>query len=359
MKRIAVVMTVLGLAGLCLAACAPQDDSHWNKAFPEENVLKVPVSDTGQQTQGLSSLEQALVGDRADLHDLSFLVAFQINRQVEQILTTLWFVTRFEPSASVLEEGVIGEGEDEFHYDARAMWGPFPDDEGKDLEFILHAWRGVDDEDGRLTYIYFVAARPEGGTDDEWQVILLGGAKPFEGHEDRLGMVQLDMNTIQTLDPTEDDTGIVSFVYYQKADSHVVAAVGEGVWADDEHTTRTDATYFYGLAAEGYAVMEFDMDGNMDEAKEPALEHLHVSTGWLLANGNGRSDAVVSGGDLGELNATLTECWGSDLKQTYFHWFADSEPPLEVEDGESSACFIDQAIVIDVIDYQDIRDAFE
>ncbi len=359
----------LGLAvcfvsfGLCQIGCAPTDNIASGKAFmeafPEEDVLMLNTADDGQMSQGLASMKQSLVGERANLHDLSFGVAFAINFHARNILDVLWFITRFPPTQAVEEEGVIGDPGEEFHYNARATWGPFGDGEGKDLEFLLHVWRGVDEEDGRSTYLYFVAGRSDGAGDDAWVPFLVGGAKPFEaGFEGRHGLVQLDFDAIRSFDPTEDDVGVVSFIYIQSLEGHLVAAVGEGLWGDDSQTYVTDSTYTYGRSVEGWTVLEFDADGNVDEEGGEALEHLHVSTAWY--QGQGRSDAMVSGGDLGETSATNTQCWGVDLLQSYFHWVTQGvEPPVDFEDGPASACFLPNAVVIEDIDYEAIRTAFD
>jgi hypothetical protein len=352
----------LALVGLVLGGCGLdelQSGEAFRTAFPDEATLTIQNQELNQSESRLSSQSQALVGDRADLHDLSFLVAFQINRHARDILETVWFITRFQPSFAVAEQGVIGEPGEEFSYDARAIWGPFRDDEGKNLEFILHVWRGVDAQDGRRTFLYFIAGRPVGGTDDDWIVFLVGGSKPFEGQPDQMGVVELDMNAIGLLDPTEDDVGVFSFVYYQEADNHAVAATGEGVWNDETQSQTTDVNYFYGQSSQGYAVLEFDTNGDLEDDAGDALEHLHVTTGWLY-NGDGRSDAVVTGGDLGAATAVLAECWGADLRQDYFLFATDGlDPDVAAEDGEVSACFTGQPIDLPEIDYDAIRRAFD
>lgn len=362
MKKLISITAGLSMLSFMLLACARDDISSgeaFRPAFPDEDTLTIKTKSLTEKQDGLSNMGQALVGDRADLHDLSFAVAFQVNRYARNILEVVWFISRFQPSAAVEEDGVIGDPGDEFHYNARAIWGPFNDDEGKNLEYILHVWRGVDEQDGRTAFVYFIAGRPVGGTDDDWVPFLVGGAKPFDGNLNRFGLVQLDMNAVRTLDPTEDDVGVFSFVYVQEQDSHVVAATGEGVWSDDEHTATTDATYFYGRSSEGYAVLEFDTNSDIENDDGDALEHIHVSTGWLF-NGDGRSDAQVSGGDLGEAQANMTECWGGDHKQTYFLFDTEgADPEVNVEDGQVSSCFTPDPLVLPEIDYEAIRSAFD
>ncbi len=362
MKRFISIFASIAMLGVFVSACATDDISSgdaFRAAFPDEDTLTIKTKSLSEKQDSLTDMSQALVGDRADLHDLSFAVAFNVNRYARNILELVWFVTRFQPTVAVAEDGVIGDPGKQFHYNARAVWGPFNDDEGKNLEYILNVWRGVDEEDGRTTFLYFIAGRPVGGTDDDWVPFLVGGAKPFDGNTNRLGLVQLDMNALRTLDSSEDDVGVFSFVYMQEADSHVVAATGEGVWSDDDHTNTTDATYFYGRSSEGYAVLEFDTNSDLEDDSGDALEHIHVTTGWLY-NGDGRSDAQVSGGDLGDASASLTECWGGDHVQTYFLFNTQgADPEVNVEDGQVSSCFTPDPLDLPEIDYEAIRSAFD
>jgi hypothetical protein len=351
-----------------LVACSSTDEfasgDAFRKGLPKEEVLLIQTQ-TLSQTQnaltesGLATLEQKVLDERSQLHDLSFAVGFQINRHVRNILETIWFITRFEPNEVVEEDGVAGEGEDSFAYNARAVWGPFNDDEGKNLEFALIVLRGEDPNDGREVFIYGVQGRPQGSGDDAWVQFLLGGSKPKEpGLPDGFGLVKLDMNAMGQLDPNEDDIGVMNFIYHNTDEGHMVAAAFEGVW-DEALQTTIDPTYFYGHSTQGYTVLQFETKINAEEPPGDLLEDLSVTTGWYQKD-QGRSDAVVSGGDLGEAVATWTQCFGSDLKNDYEAYSAENaNPPVAIEVGDVQACFIDQPIQIPEINYQDIRTAFE
>lgn len=362
MKTILNTRAMACVAILLGAGCGPMDElstgQAFLEAFPVDQTLLIPAGEDAAEAGEMRSMSQALVGDRADLHDLSFYVAYQINSQAHSILRTIWFITRFQPSLAVEEEGVIGEGDNQIITDARAVWGPFPDNEGKNLEFILHVWRGTDPDDGRRTYVYYAAGRTR-GSDEGWIPFVFGGAKPavtVEGERlDRVGLVEVDCDAVRALDPTEDDVGSATYAYRVGNGHHAVAAVGEGVWTDSTHTTTADATCFYGRSGEGYAVMEFDTSVDLEDDDGDALEDLHVVTGWL-ANGDGRSDAGVAGGDLTAGGATLTECWGRDKRQTYFNL---TTPAGTIEDGTPDACFAARPIQVPAIDYQAIRDLFD
>jgi len=361
MKKVISITVVLGVLSLFGIACAPLDDISSGKAFleafPSQDTLIITTTDPSFQTSGLKTLRQPLVGERADLHDLSFYVAWQVNDQAYHVFSVIWFITRFQPSQAVLEDGVIGQGDDQIIYDARAVWGPFRDDEGKNLEFILHVFRCIDPDDGRRTFVWYAAGRPLGGGEDAWVIFLAGGAKPLataNGTVNRMGIVEVDMEAVRSLDPTEDDVGNATYAFVENIDSYAVAAVGEGVWSDNTHTAVSDVTYFYGRSSEGYTVLEFDTNVDVANVAGEALESLHVTTGWL-DSGDGRSDAQAIGGDLPPGGASLTECWGVNLKQTYFNFVTDGN---QIEDGSIEACFSADPIAVPEVDYAEIRDLF-
>ncbi len=364
MKKFGTMLMTLCFSTLLpMAGCGLEDDISSGKAFleafPAEDTLIIETNGLDSQSSGIKAMSQALVGERADLHDLSFYVAHQINHQAQQIFRTVWFITRFAPTVAVEEDGILGEGKDAFAYNARAAWGPFRDDEGKNLEFILQVWRGLDPTDGRRVFAFFAAGRPLGGGEGDWVPFLYGGAKPFDGQAGEIlrhGLVEVDCDALRQLDPNEDNVGQVTYAYIRGADYRVVAAVGEGIWADQNQDKVTDTTYFYGHTREDYTVLEFDTQADIETSQGPAPESLHIVTGWLK-NGTGRSDAQVEGGDLGTASAQLTECWGIDLQQTYFHLRLDEVS--QIEDGNAQSCMVADPIEVPAIDYQALRDLFD
>ncbi len=362
-------MLIVGLLAAALTGCGGTGSDPiasgkaFLEAFPDKDTLMVPAPGWSAESKAVSelhaSVEQTLVGDRAWLHDLSLAVALQVNHQAARIFGTLWVITRFAPSVAKLEDGFLGESGEQVEYDAWAVWGPFEDSENKNLEYILKVWRAIDPQDGQRLYVWFAAGRPVGGGEEDWVVFLLGGAKPTADSKDgvnRMGIVEVNLDAVQELNPTEEDVGYATYAFMQGDGFHAVAAVGEGVWTDESHTQKGDVTYFYGRSLEGYTVFDFDIQNDIESVDGELLEDLHVTTGWV--GSGGRSDATITGGDLGDQSAMLTQCWGLDLKQTYFHLVLP--PPKEpIEDGDVNQCFTADPIEIPDIDFEAIRDLFD
>ena len=69
-----------------------------------------------------------------------------------------------------------------------------------------------------------------------------------------------------------------------------------------------------------------------------AAEDSVLRSRWL-PDGAGRTDARISGGDLGALEVTASECWGRNFRRVYYTDSADFAPT----EGEVAACaFADQ-----------------
>lgn len=344
MKTISVLFT----SAIFLTSCSQATSENFSEAFPAEDILTIQTQGLEESSGALQSMSLALVGDRADLHDLSFAIAFSVNAHAHSILSILWFITRFEPNLIETDAEIT-----------QATWGPFRDNEGLNLEYVLHVQRFVDEEDGRKTYAFAVAGRTF-GSQDEWTIFLKGGAKPFvSGHANRYGVVQLDLNQLRTLNPTEDDVGVFTFVYLQEPDAHAVAAVLEDVWADADQDELTSATYFYGRSSEGFAVLEFDTQSDIASDAGDAQESINIKTGWFK-NGHGRADAHVTGGDLQDAEGSLTECWSGNLLQTYFRFTTQGlSPDIDIEDGDVANCVVQTELSLPEIDYEAIRTAFD
>jgi hypothetical protein len=370
MNKLLSIPSVIALTGFLMTACGGTDDIKSGEAFiralPDEQTLTVSAPD--QKTQALSVAEQGvardqqalIVGTWSDLALKSMAAAWVINFNAWKLLATIRFVTLMPPTIAVVENGTMGDGDKTFNYNARAVWGPYQDKE-KSLEFIMQVWRGIDQKENRNAFIYVVQGRPVGADDSAWKILITGAAEPFEESLGKgLGVVKVDFNTIKALDPTAVNVGQVSFYYERKKGDHrAVAAVATGVWSDEQHTTTTDATYLYGVSAKGYALLNFSTEKDIITTTSNN-EQLQVATAWL-ANGDGRSDVTITGGDLVNGTDHLSECWGIDLKTTYYRLQGVDQvgDSINIVSGSESDCFTSEPIPIVDIDYDAIKNALE
>ncbi|MFZ5475621.1 MAG: hypothetical protein ACOZNI_02500 [Myxococcota bacterium] len=99
--------------------------------------------------------------------------------------------------------------------------------------------------------------------------------------------------------------------------------------------------YDYAFALEDLTGdFQYAVDWDVDETG--ADEHVEVRTRWIVGQG-GRADAVVSGGDLGEVVERWTQCWDATGQLLYE---ADSEGWFE-ETGDADACAWDDFAELD------------
>ena len=82
--------------------------------------------------------------------------------------------------------------------------------------------------------------------------------------------------------------------------------------------------------------MVFDV--NVNVGGTALLETLTLRSRWLTT-GDGRADARVAGGDLGQLQVTASECWNAMFGRVYYK---DSNNFAPAEGAESACAFATQ-----------------
>jgi hypothetical protein len=99
----------------------------------------------------------------------------------------------------------------------------------------------------------------------------------------------------------------------------------------DVSGARVDALYAY---TEDYAgAGSMDLAWLEDVNASGTDEILAMRTRWM-ATGDGRSDAVATGGDLGSGTVNASECWASDFITSYWTDTIGMYEPV----GDVSAC---------------------
>lgn len=93
-----------------------------------------------------------------------------------------------------------------------------------------------------------------------------------------------------------------------------------------------DVNYDLGKAHIDLTLMSSDVPGT------PALETLTLRSRWL-GTGAGRTDARITGGDLGSVQVTASECWSTAFGRVYYQDSNNFSPP---EGVESSCAFATQ-----------------
>lgn len=173
------------------------------------------------------------------------------------------------------------------------------------------------------TYDYALSGRSKTQAGASFEVVIDGHA-----NVDGTGSFQVDFDASKRVNPIDsgDAKGQMT-ASYDLPNKHLglqiatTNAAGQAIAAD----------YAYDEAADGGGAMLFDFQN--DAGGTAALENATLRSRWL-ANGSGRTDARITGGDLGADFVTASECWSTMFLRTYYTDSASFAPT----EGDPGAC---------------------
>ncbi len=167
---------------------------------------------------------------------------------------------------------------------------------------------------------------------DAASTVIVGEVDPGATRDISTGRFDVDFSTINELDPTEPTTGLFSVEY----DIHETGASAMAVFTDfgDE---QLDATYAYDQTFDGDGFMDLVVTADINPESGTSLEETWYTRARWMADGSGRVDIRIAGGDLGDTAATISECWSNSFEQVWH-----TESLTEIEEGDESLCAFDQ-----------------
>jgi hypothetical protein len=277
---------------LLLSACGTfgAGSPYHDDLLPKEEQVRINLPVEGGAAKG------AETGDFARYYAVTRVVTENVNGLIGFVLGTVAYVVTLEPQWSDTDTNT-------------AVWGPYSDSGLDPVETGL--WVREED-DGSYSWAIFEV--PTGGDiDTESKVIVAGVVDAGATAEDASGQFAVDFDTAAAMDPAERIVGAFSVEYAYDADGvDAVAGFDNYGYVDGE---RVDALYAY---TEDYAgAGDMDIAWLDDVNASGTDEVLAMRTRWE-ATGDGRSDAIVTGGDLGVESVTASECWGSDFIESYW-----------------------------------------
>jgi hypothetical protein len=158
------------------------------------------------------------------------------------------------------------------------------------------------------SFDYRLAGRPR-NTTGAFETVISGNAIPGDIEAHGKGQLLLDFDAAERVNPTDNDgKGQLTIKYDFAARSLELDATTV------ENNRPATAHYAYQDSADGAGNMVFGLRGNVDAGA--GLESLTLRSRWL-ANGSGRGDARISGGDVGA-EVTASECWNNTFHRVYF-----------------------------------------
>lgn len=295
-------MKSLVLAGSLLAGCVRQDATSTddiNKALPTADQVKINLPQSATRS----------VGDLSSYYLVTRAATNTFNGGAAWVLTLIHTIVQF-PVTSV--NGDV------------YTWGPWTGGALDPAEYKLDV---TANGDGTFTYT-FSGRNKSAGQGAAFEAIVSGTADPRPGELQGNGTFLLDLDASKRVDPIDNATnkGKITADYDLAARTlalHIVSTNDDG--------SPVDATYDYSSDASGGGNMTFDILGNAGGTA--LLEDMTVRSRWL-ADGSGRGDARVTGGDLGTEAAIASQCWGTDFRETYY---TDNVSFLPTE-GDAASC---------------------
>ena len=173
---------------------------------------------------------------------------------------------------------------------------------------------------------------PRDAEREDATTVIIGEVDPGATREISSGRFDVDFNTINELDPTETTTGLFQVEY----DIHESGVTAQAIFTDFGED-QLDATYAYDQLFEGDGMMDLVLTADVNPESGTALEESWYTRSRWKADGSGRVDIRVTGGDLGELVANISECWSNGFEQVWY-----SESLTGIETGDASLCAFDQ-----------------
>jgi hypothetical protein len=334
--------TVRTLTAGLLAACLlpgclleKQDDSaEYREVVPsrEAVVLAGPETDGAadsntasvQDSRGTLATRPLGGGPYAKWYGFTRAVRGGVNLVTAAVLGSAWLIVHTEPTS--LQDG-------------EATWGPYTDA----LEPVTYRFRVT--RIAQAEYDYVLEGRPKAShSDDDYLTVLEGHGFGKRHAQHGEGDFTIDLSAARTLDPFghENDSGTVHIVHHLPHDlgeggdalpRTIVAEVTPDPAVNPESFTVTsDAN------EDGTGALHVDAKADVDDNKLTELEDVAVDSRWR-ANGAGRADIVIAGGDIPADPGTVTavECWGADFMRSYY----DDSIGFQPSEGEASACVYD------------------
>lgn len=304
-------VTALCLSVLATGCVQTQDESIGiREALPTAEAVAIKLPE--------QEFEQQALGQIADYYVLTRTVSRSLNAGAAWVLILVHTIVQFP--ATTVEGNVY-------------TWGPHSD------TLDPAEWRLVVTANADGTFDWRFDGRNKTEENSQFLTVITGhavpGADPYRG----VGEFYIDFDQGELVNPIENtpDTGNVLVTYDLENGDGTDAFVTMHAEGVDDLGNPASFDYYYGESIDGSGDFQFAIEGDMDD-EGTAAESAVIRSRWL-ADAQGRSDAEVSGGDLGQLSVTATECWNSQFRRVYY---ADSAEWLPTE-GDSADCAFSEA----------------
>lgn len=312
-------LMAMGLAGF-LGACAPEADD-LRGALPSRQAVTIQAPEGNENALTL--------GERSQYYLFTREVTVGVNSTIGALFNLLEDIAEMPPTTS--EEG-------------RVVWGPGSDA----LDPVIY--RMVVEAQGEEHFTYALQFRPKGSADEEqnYKPLISGAADKSSGVNDGLGEMIVHADFWGEAEGRDCSKGKLIARYDTTGEPQKLTVDFAGFQTCDDGEELDGATYYYDRNADGGGNFQFSAHGDIHEGERlPAVkELLEVRSRWM-ADGRGRSDVRISGGDIevgapGITEVQASECWDASFGLVFGSVTPDIVD-LEHIGGELSSCAFAEA----------------
>lgn len=294
------------VSALMLVGCGRMDrEEAFRSVLPTKEMVEVKTPEkSGQALTSGEGVHEQGQGGLSELYKLTRSTTVLVNGGTLTVLGLVDGVTKHRPT-TVTED--------------TAVWGPHTE------ALARNTWKLTVKKTGENTYSYAVSAKAKEAADSAFVDVITGThtASVDEAGEPRKGFGQgeftLDWDKEATLPEHGKNVGRFS-VKYSRLDEKSTATVDAAfrqVRDENDSNKPVDADYRYAASPNQGGQFDFKrLQDWYEKEGSDAKETLTIKSRWQ-ESGAGRSDVKLTGGDLGEEEATANECWDSAFASRY------------------------------------------
>ena len=274
----------MSLLVLPLAIGCDLPPNTYREVLPDDQLL-VELSDLSPQARS--------VGDPSQYHGLTHDLLAERNLGLGAVLLLIETITLFPPSwADTTHE--------------TAQWGPWIENGRYGKLWVQALPEGA--------YTWAIDMRPEDGDEDIWTSVLVGDIDPGATGVQSTGSMVVDFTSLEALGASEGLTGSMTVDYASSPEVTSTTVMFSDLVAFDSTIPDGSGTHVDYTPGQG-GVM--DVVVQLDVTDDGSEERATLRSRWDLS-GSGRTDALLTGGDLGDRTFTETECWGPTHTVVYY-----------------------------------------
>jgi hypothetical protein len=298
-KLLTSVLTATCVVSLAATGCVKQDDP------PDEIARAIPTAE--QVRIKLPAAQARVIGELANYYVVTRDVTRTLNGGTAWVLILIHAIVQY-PVTSI--NGNV------------YTWGPWSDSLDP-AEYKLDVTANADG-----TFDYQLSGRNKTVANSQFEVVIDGYADPRLGEGKGNGDFTLDFDAGKRVNPVDsgDAKGKITAQYDLSARHLEMLAQ-----APDDNGNPAMFEYAYNEAVGGGGDMTFNVTA--DVGSTVLRENIVIRSRWQ-ADGSGRGDARLAGGDLGATQAIASECWSSLFRRTFYTDNVNWQPT----EGDAASC---------------------